>query len=44
MPVNVAIFGVKASRNVETPLFCHISPFKRVSSRAIPVCWKICGT
>ncbi|MEH2224832.1 aminotransferase class IV [Nostoc sp.] len=44
MPVDVAIFGVTVPRDVETPISCHISPFERVSSRAIPVCWKICGT
>lgn len=44
MPVDVAIFGVTAPRDIEKPLSCHISPFERVSSRAIPVCWKICGT
>lgn len=44
MPVDVAIFGVEVARNVEKSLSCHISPYERVSSRAIPVSWKICGT
>jgi branched-chain amino acid aminotransferase len=44
MPVDVAIFGVIAPRNVDQPLSCHISPVERVSSRAIPVAWKVGGT
>ena len=44
MPVDVAIFGVIAPRDVDKPLSCHISPYERVSSLAIPVTWKICGS
>jgi branched-chain amino acid aminotransferase len=44
MPVDVAIFGVTVPRDVEKPLACHISPYERISSLAIPVHWKICGS
>ncbi|NER31341.1 MAG: branched chain amino acid aminotransferase, partial [Symploca sp. SIO1C4] len=44
MPIDVAIFGVTAPRNIDKALICHISPYERVSSLAIPVSWKICGT
>ncbi|MDM9382556.1 aminotransferase class IV [Chlorogloeopsis sp. ULAP01] len=44
MAVDVAIFGVIAPRDLDTPLSCHISPYERVSSLAIPVTWKICGS
>ena len=44
MPVDVTILAVNIARDVGKPLTCHISPFERVSGRAIPVTWKICGT
>lgn len=44
MPVDVAILAVKIARDVNKPLSCHISKLERVSGRAIPVTWKICGT
>ena len=44
MPVDVTILGVTIGRDLDRPLSCHISTFERVSGRAIPVSWKICGT
>jgi len=44
MPVDVAILGAAIARDVDQPLTCHISEFERVSGRAIPVTWKLCGT
>lgn len=44
MPVDVAILGVRTVRDVDKSLTCHISQFERVSGRAIPITWKICGT
>jgi branched-chain amino acid aminotransferase len=44
MPVDVTILAVNIARDVDKPLNCHISTFERVSGRAIPVAWKICGT
>lgn len=44
MPVDVTILAVTIARDVDTSLTCHISPFERVSGRAIPITWKICGT
>lgn len=44
MPVDVTILAVTIARDVAKPLTCHISSFERVSGRAIPVTWKICGT
>lgn len=44
MPVDVTILAVNVARDVDKPLTCHISTFERVSGRAIPVAWKICGT
>ena len=44
MPVDVTILAVTIARDVDKPLTCHISTFERVSGRAIPVAWKICGT
>jgi branched-chain amino acid aminotransferase len=43
MPVTVCIFATEASRGVETPLSCGVSSFRRLSSRAIPISWKVCG-
>lgn len=44
MPVDVTILAATIARDVDKPLSCHISPFERVSGRAIPITWKICGT
>ena len=44
MPVDVTILGVTIARDVDKPLRSHISTIERVSGRAIPVTWKICGT
>lgn len=44
MPVDVTILAVTITRDVATPLRCHISKYERVSGNAIPVTWKICGT
>ncbi|MBZ8181974.1 aminotransferase class IV [Oscillatoria salina] len=43
MKVDVSILAVTAPRDVIKPFRCQISPFERVSSRAIPVRAKICG-
>jgi len=43
MPVDVTILAVTIARDVDKPLTCHIT-YERVSGRAIPVDWKICGT
>jgi branched-chain amino acid aminotransferase len=43
-PVDVAILAVTVPRDVDKSLSCQISKFERVSSRAIPVAWKVCGT
>jgi len=44
MPVDVTILAVTIARDVDKTLTCHISTYERVSGRAIPVDWKICGT
>lgn len=44
MPVDVTILAVTIARDEATPITCHISKYERVSSKAIPVTWKICGT
>lgn len=43
MPVDVTILAVTSPRNLDQALKCHISDYERVSGRAIPVSWKICG-
>lgn len=43
MPVDVTILAVTSPRDVDKELKCHISSYERVSGRAIPVTWKICG-
>jgi branched-chain amino acid aminotransferase len=40
---DLAILAMASTRDVETPLSCHISPYERVSGRAIPVTWKVCA-
>jgi branched-chain amino acid aminotransferase len=42
-PVDVSIFGIPVARGVRDSVDCEISPIERVSSRAMPVKWKICG-
>lgn len=42
-PVDVSIFGIPVPRGVRDPVDCELSPIERVSSRAMPVKWKICG-
>lgn len=44
MPVDVTILAVTITRDLIKPLTCHISTFERISGRAIPVGWKICGS
>jgi len=44
LPVDVTILAVTIARDVDKSLTCHISPYERVSGRAIPVSWKVCGT
>jgi branched-chain amino acid aminotransferase len=43
MPVDVTILAVTSPRDLDKPLKCHISSYERVSGRAIPISWKICG-
>lgn len=40
---DVAIMAMAVPRDVETPITCHLSAYERVSSKAIPVGWKICA-
>lgn len=42
-PVDVSLFGIPVPRGVRDSVDCELSPIERVSSRAIPVKWKICG-
>lgn len=44
LPVNACIFAVEATRDVPDPMRGTIVEVQRVSSRAIPVSWKVCGT
>jgi branched-chain amino acid aminotransferase len=44
LPVSACIFAVEVERDVPDPLRGAIVPIERVSSRAIPVAWKVCGT
>jgi branched-chain amino acid aminotransferase len=44
LAVNACIFAVEATRDVPDPLRGTIVDVERVSSRAIPVSWKVCGT
>jgi branched-chain amino acid aminotransferase len=44
LPVSACIFAVEVERDVADPLRGTIVPVERVSSRAIPVAWKVCGT
>jgi branched-chain amino acid aminotransferase len=44
LAVNVCIFAVEAERDATAPMAGTIVPVERVSSRAIPVSWKVCGT
>lgn len=42
-PVDCAIFGVPVQRDRREPLSCALSCVERVSSKAMPVKWKVCG-
>ncbi len=44
LPVSACIFAVEVERDVPDPLRGTIVPVERVSSRAIPVAWKVCGS
>ena len=44
LAVNVCVFAVEVERDVTTPMRGAIVDVERVSSRAIPVSWKVCGT
>jgi branched-chain amino acid aminotransferase len=44
LAVSACIFAVEAERDVPDPLRGAIVEVERVSSRAIPVAWKVCGT
>jgi branched-chain amino acid aminotransferase len=44
LPVSACIFAVEAERDVPDPMRGTIVEVQRVSSRAIPVAWKVCGT
>lgn len=44
LPVSACIFAVEVERDVPDPMRGTIVPVERVSSRAIPVSWKVCGT
>jgi len=44
LPVSACVFAVEAERDVPNPVRGAIVPVQRVSSRAIPVAWKVCGT
>jgi branched-chain amino acid aminotransferase len=43
MPVTVCIFATEARRDLRAPLSCGLSSFRRISKRAIPISWKVCG-
>jgi branched-chain amino acid aminotransferase len=44
LPVSACIFAVEVERDVADPMRGTIVDVERVSSRAIPVSWKVCGT
>ena len=44
LPVSACIFAVEVERDVADPMRGTIVEVERVSSRAIPVSWKVCGT
>jgi len=44
LPVNACVFAVEAARDVPDPVRGAIVSVERVSSRAIPVAWKVCGS
>lgn len=44
VPVDTTIVALPVARDVNKPLRCQISPVQRVSSRAIPVGWKVSGS
>jgi branched-chain amino acid aminotransferase len=42
-PVDVTIFGVPVRRGPSEAVPCRLSSYERISSRAMPVRWKVCG-
>lgn len=44
LAVNVCVFAVEVGRDETAPMRGAIVEVERVSSRAIPVSWKVCGT
>ncbi len=42
-PADVVVIAVSAERDVDRALRCCLSPWRRVSSSAIPVRWKVSG-
>ncbi len=44
LPVSACVFAVEVERDVADPMRGTIVAVQRVSSRAIPVAWKVCGT
>jgi branched-chain amino acid aminotransferase len=42
-PADVVIVAVSAERDVDGSMRCCVSPWRRVSSQAIPVAWKVSG-
>jgi branched-chain amino acid aminotransferase len=45
LPVtDLTVYCVTAPRDVDKPLTCTISTVQRISSNAVPVSWKVCGT
>jgi branched-chain amino acid aminotransferase len=44
LPVSACVFAVEVERDVPDPMRGTIVPVQRVSSRAIPVAWKVCGS
>lgn len=42
-PADVVVIAVSAERDVDRPMRCCLSPWRRVSSSAIPVRWKVSG-
>ncbi|HEX4806380.1 MAG TPA: aminotransferase class IV [Conexibacter sp.] len=44
LPVSACIFAVEVERDVADPMRGTVVEVRRVSSRAIPVAWKVCGT
>jgi branched-chain amino acid aminotransferase len=43
LPITACVLTVQAERNAHASASCVLSSVQRVSSRAIPVAWKVCG-